>query len=79
MEMQNVSLRGIKVDPLAHELAASERTQPYLDCLIRAYPLNSPRLRRDSSDRSLPTDANLSHLLAETGPFKRVLLAGWGY
>jgi hypothetical protein len=26
MEMQNVSLRGIKVDPLAHELATSEGT-----------------------------------------------------
>jgi len=37
MEMQDVSLRGVKVDPLAHELATSEGMQPYLDCLIQAY------------------------------------------
>jgi hypothetical protein len=37
MEIHNVSLRGIKVDPLAHELATSEATQPYLDCAIKAY------------------------------------------
>jgi hypothetical protein len=37
MEMHNVPLRGIKVDPLVHELATSERTRPYLDCLIEAY------------------------------------------
>jgi hypothetical protein len=37
MEMHNVPLRGIKVDPLAHELATSEGTKPYLDCLIKAY------------------------------------------
>ena len=37
MEMHNVPLRGIKVDPLAHELATSEGTQPYLDCLIKAH------------------------------------------
>jgi hypothetical protein len=37
MEIHNVSLRGIKVDPLAHELATSEGTQPYLDCAIKAY------------------------------------------
>jgi hypothetical protein len=41
MEMHNVSLRGVKVDPLAHELATSERTQPYLDCLIKAYRNNA--------------------------------------
>lgn len=41
MEMHNVSLRGIKVDPLAHELATSEGTRPYLDCLIKAYANNA--------------------------------------
>jgi hypothetical protein len=35
--MHNVSIRGIGVDPLAHELATSEGTRPYLDCLIKAY------------------------------------------
>lgn len=44
MEMQNVSLRGVKVDPLAHELATSEGTRPYLDCLIREYRNNGARL-----------------------------------
>ena len=37
MEMHNVPLGGIKVDPLAHELATSEGNRPYLDCLIKAY------------------------------------------
>jgi hypothetical protein len=37
MEIHNVLLRGIKVDPLAHELATSEGTQLYLDCPIKAY------------------------------------------
>jgi hypothetical protein len=41
MEMHNVSLRGVKVDPLAHELATSEGTKPYLDCLIKAYRDNA--------------------------------------
>ena len=41
MEMHRVSLRGIKVDPLAHELASSEGTRPYLDCLIKAYRNNA--------------------------------------
>jgi hypothetical protein len=36
METQKVSLEEIKIDPLAHELATSEGTKPYLDCLIRA-------------------------------------------
>ena len=40
METHNVSLRGIKVDPLAHELATSEGTRPYLDCVIKAYSDN---------------------------------------
>jgi hypothetical protein len=42
--MQNVPLRGIKVDPLAHELATSEGTRPYLDCLIKAYRNNAAGL-----------------------------------
>ena len=33
--------KEIKVDPLAHELATSEGTQPYLDCLIKAYRDNA--------------------------------------
>jgi hypothetical protein len=37
MEMYNVPLRGIKVDPLAHELATSEGNRPYLDCVIKEY------------------------------------------
>jgi hypothetical protein len=44
MEMHNVSLRGINTDPLARELATSERTQPYLDCLIKAYRHNAAGL-----------------------------------
>jgi hypothetical protein len=40
MEMHNVPLRSIKVDPLAHELATSEGTKPYLDCLTKAYTKN---------------------------------------
>ena len=41
MEMHNVSLKDIKIDPLAHELATSEGTRPYLDCLIKAYRKNA--------------------------------------
>jgi hypothetical protein len=41
MKTHNVPLRAIKVDPLAHELATSEGTQPYLDCLIKAYSNNA--------------------------------------
>jgi hypothetical protein len=41
METHNVSLRGVKVDPLAHELVTSEGTRPYLDCLIKAYRNNA--------------------------------------
>jgi hypothetical protein len=40
MEMRNVPLRGVKVDPLAHEPATSEGTKPYLDCLTKAYSKN---------------------------------------
>jgi len=43
MEMHSVSLRGITVDPLAHELATSEGNRPYLDCLIREYRNNGAR------------------------------------
>jgi hypothetical protein len=41
MEMDNVALKDIKTDPLAHELATSEGTRPYLDCLIKAYRDNA--------------------------------------
>ena len=41
MEMRNVPLRDIKIDPLAHELATSEGNRPYLDCLIKAYRNNA--------------------------------------
>ena len=43
METHNVSLRGVKVDPLAHELATSEGTRPYLDCVIKAYRNNATK------------------------------------
>ena len=41
MEATKVQLKEIKVDPLAHELATSEGTRPYLDCLIKAYRDNA--------------------------------------
>jgi hypothetical protein len=41
MKTQRVSINGIKVDPLAHELATSEGTRPYLDCLIKSYSFNN--------------------------------------
>ena len=41
MEMHSVPLRGIKVDPLAHELATSEGTRPYLNFVIKAYGNNA--------------------------------------
>jgi hypothetical protein len=37
MEVKNIPLKEIKIDPLAHELATSEETQPYLDCFKKAY------------------------------------------
>jgi hypothetical protein len=40
MKTHNVPLGGIKVDPLAHELATSEGTRPYLDFLIKSYSYN---------------------------------------
>jgi len=39
--MHNVPLRGIKIDPLAHELATSKDMRPYLDCVITAYRNNA--------------------------------------
>jgi len=44
MEATKVPLKEIKVDPLAHELATSEGTQPYLDCLIKAHRDNAAGL-----------------------------------
>jgi hypothetical protein len=41
MEATNVPLKEIKTDSLAHELATSEGTKPYLDCLIKAYRDNA--------------------------------------
>jgi hypothetical protein len=37
VKTHRISISEIKVDPLAHELATSEGTRPYLDCLIKAY------------------------------------------
>jgi hypothetical protein len=37
METHKVSLKDIKTDPLAHELATSQDVQPYLDWLKKAY------------------------------------------
>src|SRR5580704_1502258 len=44
MEMHNARLRGVKVDPLAHELATSGGTHPYLDCVIKAHRNNAAGL-----------------------------------
>ena len=44
MEMHNVSLKDIRMDPLAHELATSKDVQPYLDCLIKVYRNNAAGL-----------------------------------
>ena len=44
MEMHKVSLKEIKIDQLAHELATSVGTQPYLDCLIKSYSDNKAGL-----------------------------------
>ena len=41
MEATKVPLREIKIDPLAHELATSQGTKPYLECLIKAYRNNA--------------------------------------
>jgi hypothetical protein len=44
MEMHKVPLKEIKIDPLAHELATSQETQPYLDCCKKAYSNNTTGL-----------------------------------
>jgi hypothetical protein len=44
MKTRSVPLKEIKVDPLAHELATSEGTRPYLDCLIKSYSDNKAGL-----------------------------------
>jgi hypothetical protein len=44
MKIRKISLTSIKTDPLAHELATSEGTRPYLDCLIKAYSNDSAGL-----------------------------------
>ena len=44
METHKVSLKDIKTDPLAHELATSEDMRPYLDCLMKAYRDNAAGL-----------------------------------
>jgi hypothetical protein len=36
-----IIIRGIKLDPLAHELATWDGTRPYLDCVIKAYRNNA--------------------------------------
>ena len=41
METHKVSPKDIRTDPLAHELATSEGTRPYLNCLIKAYRDNA--------------------------------------
>jgi hypothetical protein len=41
METQKVSLKDIRADPLAHELATSEGARPYLNCVIKAYRDNA--------------------------------------
>jgi hypothetical protein len=44
MEIHKVPLKDIKTDSLAHELATSEGTQPYLDYLVKAYRNNAAGL-----------------------------------
>ncbi len=57
MEMHKVPLRGIKVDPLAHELATSAGNRPYLDCVIKAYRNNAVGLEAALQVvRDLPLD-----------------------
>jgi hypothetical protein len=36
MEMNNVHLKDIEIDPPAEELANSEEAWPYLDCIKKA-------------------------------------------
>jgi hypothetical protein len=42
MEVQKISVKDIKVDPLANDLATSEEAQPYLEYLMKAYRNDSP-------------------------------------
>jgi hypothetical protein len=37
MEQKRVSLKDIKIDPLAKELASSEEARPYIDYFVKAY------------------------------------------
>jgi hypothetical protein len=37
MGVQKISVKDIKIDPLATDLANSEEAQPYLDCFMKAY------------------------------------------
>jgi hypothetical protein len=60
MEMRNVPLRGIKVDPLAHELATSEGNRPYLDCVVKAYRNNAVGLEAALQVvRDLPLESDI--------------------
>jgi len=40
-ELRLLDTRRCGYDPLSHELATSEGTKPYLDCLIKAYSNNA--------------------------------------
>jgi hypothetical protein len=51
METHKVSLKD-RVDPLAHELAPSEGTQPYLDYLTKAYRNNAVGLEAATPSRT---------------------------
>jgi hypothetical protein len=37
MDVQKLSIKDIKIDPLATDLATSEEAQPYLDYFMKAY------------------------------------------
>ena len=56
METHKISLEEIKVDALAYELATSEGTKPYLDCLIKAYSTNAGLEAALQVVRDLPLD-----------------------
>jgi hypothetical protein len=60
METHRISIGDIKVDPLAHELATSEGTQPYLDCLIMAYRNNAAAFEAALEGvRNLPLESGM--------------------
>ena len=44
MEVQKISIKDIKIDPLATDLADSEEAQPYLDYFMKAYRNDSAGL-----------------------------------